>query len=329
LKSTEGRKIDAESLFLDKINGILLKACWVDTVKDLVGLQAISQVWETPPAWYVWMNNAHGVYKLQLAQSEQIDDRGLHLNGIFTVKCFPYTHSALFKTFSPEERELRTSTLFDETHTPKFEYLDQLPEDAFNVAMIECNLTDGAFARFTLESLSELRTVGVPTPDDGTLARRRCVPGWRLGRSFFNWLLAVYAFESRTMPTRIRLSRSPGFETFQTNSRNVEYQESLDIHCYTASVDFGQVDNSPAIEKDFHEQGDVLLDGTFHNLDKPDHSFIEKASDLFPIDDLWWSLADANYPSQLGSTCGCSHHHNHSHLCRLPVLSNAKGSFST
>jgi hypothetical protein len=240
----------------------------VDTVKNLLAFKAVSQVWETPPAWYVWMTDAHGVYKLQLAQSEQIDDKGLHLNGIFTVKCFPYPHSALFKTFSPEERELRTSSLFDETHTPKFEYLDQLPENAFNVAMIECESHRQVLCSLHAgEPINSCEQLMVPPP---MLERkqRRCVPGWRLGRSFFNWLLAVYAFESRTMPTRIRLSRSPGFETVQTNSRNVEYQDSLDIHCYTASVDFGQVPATPAIEKELHEQGDVLLDGTFPNLDK-------------------------------------------------------------
>jgi len=294
----------------------------VDTVKKLVGLQGVSQIWEVPPAWYIWMTDAHGVYKLQLAQAEQLDDRGRHLNGIFTVKCFPYPQSALFKTFSPEERELRTSSLFDETHTPKFEHLDQLSENAFNVAMIECDMcTDKSFARFTLESLSTLRTIDGAVPDAGPQVQRRFVPGWLLGRPFFNLLLAVYAYESKTVPTRIRLHRSPGFETVQTNGRNVEYHDSLDIHCYTASVDFGQASGNQNIEKELQEQGDVLLDCTCPNHKRPDHSLIEQVSDLFPVDELWWSLADADYPSHLGSTCGCSGHHDHSHHCHLPAFS--------
>lgn len=297
---------------------MILKACWVETVKNLVGLQAVSQVWQTPPAWYVWMTDAHGVYKLQLAQAEQLDDKGCHLNGIFTVKCFPYPHSALFKTFSPEERKLRTSSLFDETHTPKFEHLEQLPQDAFNVAMIECDMhTDGAFTRFMLESLSTLRTVS-----DAAFAAKphepcRCVPGWRLGMPFFNWLLAVYAFESRDKPTRIQLHRSPGFETVQTNGRNIEYRDCPDIHCYTASVDFGRAYDHQDINKAPQEHCDVLLDCTFSGHKKPHHSLLEQVSEIFSVNDLWWSLADANYQSRLSSTCGCCDHHDHSHHCHM------------
>jgi hypothetical protein len=149
-----------------------------------------------------------------------------------------------------------------------------------------------------------------------------------LGRSFFNWLLAVYAFESRTVPTRIRLSRSPGFETVQAKNKSIEYRDSLDIHCYTASVNFGKSSCSPNIEKNFPEHGDVLLDHNFINHEKPHHSLTDQASDLFPIEDLWWSLAKANYSSHLGSTCGCSHHPNHSHHCHLPVFSPGQGGSS-
>lgn len=289
----------------------------MDAVKQRVGLQAVSQVWETQPAWYLWIDEAHGVYKLQLAQAEQLDDRGRHLNGIFTVKCFPYPQSPVFKTFSPEERELRISALFDETHTPTFEHLEQLPKDAFNVAMIECDmLTDGTFARFTLESLSTLKTVDNAASDAGPQALRRCVPGWQLGWPFFNWLLAVYAYESRTMPTRIRLGRSPGFETVQISNRNVIYRDSLDIRCYTGTVVFGQTSDNPDIDKDLQEHGDVLLDCTCSNHEKPDPALLERVSDLFPVNELWWSLAEADYPSHLGSTCGCADRHDHRHDCR-------------
>jgi hypothetical protein len=301
----------------------------VDTVKNLVGLQAVSQVWETTPAWYVWMTNAQGVYKLQLTHAEQLDDRG-RLKGIFTVKCFPYPQRSVFKTFSPEERALRNSPLFDDTDTPTFEHLDQLPEDAFNVAVIECDMhTDRESARFTLESLSMLRTVVEPSPDAGPQVQRRCVPGWQLGRPFFNWLLSAYAFESRTMPTRIRLCRSPGFETVQATGLKVAYRDSLDIHCYTACVDFGSAAAPPDLDQDLSEQGDMLLDCTFPDHAKPHDELFQKVSDLFSVDDLWWSLAVADYPSHLGSTCGCCDHHDHDHQCTRPVLLPGQKPFSS
>jgi hypothetical protein len=159
-----------------------------------LALKAVSQVWETSPAWYIWLQQGHGVYKLQLSQAEARDDAGIHLNGIFTVKCFPHPQDAVFETFSPEERALRTGPLFDHTQTPKFEHLDQLSENAFNVAMIECDMcTDKSFARFTLESLSTLRTIDGAAPDAGPQVQRRFVPGWLLGRPFFNLLLSDLA----------------------------------------------------------------------------------------------------------------------------------------
>jgi hypothetical protein len=327
----EGCNIDAESLFLDKLNGILLNACWVDTVKTLVGLKAVSQVWETSPAWYIWLQQGHGVYKLQLSQAEARDDAGIHLNGIFTVKCFPHPQDAVFETFSPEERALRTGPLFDHTQTPKFEHLDKLPPEAFNIAVIECDMdADGRYARFTLETMSSLRTVseegppadathGQPAGFGASTSASRSVPGWRLGRPLFNWLLAAYAFQSRTKPARIRLSRSPGFVTVQASDPAVHYRTSTDIDCYTAAVYFGTPDPVVDDDGDLPEDSVLLLnwDAAASGRTQPARADVARVSRLLTIDALWWDLAEAVYSSHLGSTCGCSGCHDAAHHCGI------------
>jgi hypothetical protein len=203
--------------------------------------------------------------------------------------------------------------------------LDQLPEDAFNVAMIECNISDGDLCPFhagePIGAANQLMVTS-PMPNRGsTQIRSRLAVGPAL------FQLASRRVRIRKQNHAVANTAMPltGIRDVQTNDRNVEYRDSLDIHCYTASVDFGMVSGSPAIERDLQEHGDVLLDGTFRNHEKPDHSFIKQASDLFPVNDLWWSLADANYSSHLGSTCGCSHNHDHFHQCHLPVFPSCHG----
>ena len=58
--------IDYEEFFRNKIDTLLVKASWVDAVKSVTGLKAVSQIWGEKPAWYFWISNTPGVYALQL-----------------------------------------------------------------------------------------------------------------------------------------------------------------------------------------------------------------------------------------------------------------------
>ena len=60
---------ECESFFQNKIDSMLVTTSWVDNLKDLLGVEAVSQIWGNVPAWYVWLSDAQGVYQLQLVDA--------------------------------------------------------------------------------------------------------------------------------------------------------------------------------------------------------------------------------------------------------------------
>jgi hypothetical protein len=302
----------------------LLTTSWVEKVKDLLGIKAASQVWGDQPAWYLWLSEAVGTYQLLLADPVSDDDEGEIARGIFSVKCYPYTNQEVFQTFSKAERRVLNSRLVDETHTPRFEDRAKIPDDLFNVAVIDYAVNrEDSMACLTLESLSTWRVVndqpkadeGHCHPDDSHRDLDRHVPGWQLALPLFDRLLSMVAFYSKKSPSRIRVTRTSGFEFTRTGSTPMVVNEAADINCYTASVLFGTAgkanqaggptESSLMDEAARPEQSEVLCDQSFSENRCRSHGIWTGISDVFPINRLWWSLASADYRSELGSTCGC------------------------
>ena len=42
---------ECESFFQDKVNSMLVTTSWVDDLKDLLGMEAVSQIWGDAPPW--------------------------------------------------------------------------------------------------------------------------------------------------------------------------------------------------------------------------------------------------------------------------------------
>ncbi len=330
--------IDTDSFFQNKINSILLTTSWVEKVISLLGIEAISQLWGgDQPAWYLWLSEAHGAYQLQLADPHPFDNHAKDIRGIFSVKCYPFAEHDVFNTFSAEERRLIGSNLFDETNTPCFDDREKIPDTLFNVAVIDYAVDKkDTWACLTLESLGTLRVVDNDPgaddrnrvqdhPDNHMGKHNRAVPGWRLGLPLFDRLLCMVAFYSRMPPLWIRVTRSPGFDYTRTGSTDLILNNAADISCYSASVLFGPAgakfhnDNHPArslMETEIDEdQWEVLFDEHFpeNRFHPPGKSTLTALGDLFPINEKWWSLANADYTSALGSTCGC--HDGGFHSC--------------
>jgi len=112
--------IDCESFFQNKINGILVTTSWVDELKDLLGMEAVSQIWGEVPAWYMWLSETHGAYRLELADATTNEKNPGDKRGFFSIKCYPFDNTAVFNTFSYEEQVLSRSRFFDDTHTPRY-----------------------------------------------------------------------------------------------------------------------------------------------------------------------------------------------------------------
>jgi hypothetical protein len=326
--------IETDSFFSDRINGILLTTSWVAAVKDQLGIQAASQIWSERPAWYLWLADEPGTYRLELIDADPGNGAGSGVSGIFAVKCYPFADHDVFPTFSAEERRYVQGPYLDATHTPGFDHRDSIPDELFNVAVIDytADPTD-RWACLTLESLSALRVLdreaglrnhdrppAMPFPKDDIVVR--AVPGWRLGLPLFERLLGMMAFHRRRPPCRIRVTRSAGFHHVRNGSGDLVLDDAPDIHGYASSVLFGPPadDHSPGSaaaadpleSADDAEATEILFDETFPADWKPgpDSQPVAALAEIFAIRRRWWSLAEDEYRSELGSTCGCDGHHH-------------------
>jgi len=320
---------DCESFFQNEINSMLVTTSWVDNLKDLLGVEAVSQIWGDVPAWYMWLSDALGVYQLQLVDAGFDENSPAIKQGFFSIKCYPFHNATVFDAFSYEEQYLSQSGFFDDTHTPRFEEKEKIPDSLFNVAAMEYRVNeDDTMACFTLDSLDTMRCV---YPEETVLnfdlinkSRRyakgetgRSVPGWELGHPVFDRLLSMYAFYSKAKPVRLRITRSPGFEYVHAGNHTFECVDTPDTHRLSASVFFasqGSFDHGVNLNEwdmvaQDSEQGqvEILLDrafpcGHFHASDK---MAFAKIDEDIPVNELWWSLAHTEYKSELASSCGC------------------------
>jgi len=321
--------IECESFFQDKINSMLVTTSWVDDLKDLLGMEAVSQIWGEVPAWYMWFSDAQGAYRLELEDAMNEEKNPANKQGFFSIKCYPFHNSTVFDTFSYEEQVLCRSRFFDDTHTPRFEEMERIPDSLFNVAAMEYRVNqDDTMACFTLESLDTLRCVypKETTQHFDRIGKSRCyrkgeigrsVPGWQLGYPVFDRLLCMYAFYSKAKPIRVRITRSPGFHYVHTGKHTFECLDSPDTQRWTASVFFA-APNRPEMGIQLNETDilapeeepdrmEILLDRAFpcghlHHVEKM--ASLQAAKDT-PVNPLWWSLAETAYTSTLASTCGC------------------------
>lgn len=302
---------------------MLITTSWVDKVKELIGLQAVSPVWGDKPVWYFWMPQSAGVYSLEL--NETIDDQweSKHLAvGLFSVKCYPFANGRLFNHFSFEEQAFVKSNLFDDTHTPMLEQRERIPASLFNVAAIEMTTdTTDNLALFSLEALDSMQVIygqafhqtypelnKSKSYNPGEKARD--VPGYDLGYPLFSCLLSLYSFYSKIKPVRVLLTRSPGFKYIYDSTEEYQCVDTEDVQIYSLNVMFSDNTNKnlttgkKLIEKRLKDPDNkIVFDQEYTTGHLPcNHISPTIKADL---DEKWWSLAEADYKSNMTSTCGC------------------------
>ena len=91
-----GTITECESFFQNKINGMLVTTSWVDSLKNLLGMEAVSPIWGEVPAWYMWLSNAQGVYHLQLLDALFDENTPANKQGLFSIKCYPFHDASVF-----------------------------------------------------------------------------------------------------------------------------------------------------------------------------------------------------------------------------------------
>lgn len=328
MKKGEDTKIDLQSLLRNKIDNMLITTSWVEKVKELIGLKAVSPFWGDKPAWYFWMSQTSGAYFLELDEimDEHWESDRL-ASGMFKVKHYPDTNGEFFNNFSFEEQAFVQSDFFDHTHTPKFETKDRIPDSLFNIAALELTIDpEENLALFTLEALDSMqihydREIHQTYPEihkeklyiSGEKVRN--VPGYDLGYPFFSSLLSLYSFYSKTKPVRVVLTRSPGFKHVCNSQEELHCIDTDDINLYSLNVLFSDtsdkniVNGEKLIEQRFKDSDDeVVFDQQFTCGHLPCNHISPSINT--PLDEKWWSLAEADYKSELTSSCGCADCHH-------------------
>jgi len=304
---------------------MLVTTSWVEKVKGMIGIEAVSQLWEDKPAWYFWISQAPGVYYLQLEEifDEYWESDDL-ASGVFTIKCYPHTQGKVFQSFSFEEQSFINSNFFDHTHTPRFEDKEKIPKTLFNVATFELTIdSQENLALFTFEGLDSMRISynqeTLQTYPEIKKEKRykagekgRDVPGYELGYLLFDRILSLYSFYSKTKPARVLLTRSPGFEYVYDSNHTFQCVDTDDITInmllFAKNSGKKTVKGDKLIEKRLKEgRHKVVFDQQFQcgHLHNNKNLSVLKT----PLNNQWWSLAEADYKSELASTCGCSDHH--------------------
>jgi len=311
--------IDLETFFRARIENMLVTASWVETIKKILGITGVSQVWTEKPGWYFWISEAPGVYHLQL---ENASGEGDFTRGVFSVKCYPFPDGEVFHSFSDEERELIQSDMFDHTNTPRFENLRIIPESFFNVGIMEYGTSsDQEGALFTFEALNAMRI----RYEDETVhqylvidkSKRftkgeigRDVPGWAVGYLFFDRVLSLYSNYTKRKPVRVIMTRSPGFEYVYNETDGFQCLDSRQVKINALTVLYSSDHGRPDPGRDqwigeVNAAGtqDVVYDRIFQ------HGHFHRDHDQIPsmplLNELWWTLPDADYRSELASSCGC------------------------
>ena len=315
---------DLESFFRNKVESMLITASWVEHVQHILNLKAVSQVWGDKPEWYIWLGHAPGVYALVLEDAETVEaaDTTMFM-GHFAVKCYPYADDCIFAAFSSQEQELVASDLFDETHTPRLEARERIPETFFTVGSVSMMLDEAeTMALLTVDSLDALRLCvqialksQVTSPantDNGGIIRN--VPGWQISYPLFDRLISLYSFYFRQPPVFIGATHSPGFEYLVDAEQNLEFSSHTTTQQLAASLLFLKTSRVTSLvdaiwREPLGPEEKIIfmryLPPSFNNrlnLDSPQE---------VPINALWWELANTELKSELTSTCGCCHHpHN-------------------
>lgn len=205
-----GDRVNAEEKARFTIQSLLARGLGATGLARETGLARASEVWggDEPldrAAWYVWLSNSPGAYKLELEEGEVLPSG--HWRARFTIRYYPSPEEPGFGGFSAEERAVVHEGLLDATGTPRIEVASQIPGNLFVVGSVEWVSDSGAEA--TVIGLSALDRL-VARDEKGVALRD--VLGWRLGAALLTTLAGLHAKIERRTVRRILLTRQPGFE---------------------------------------------------------------------------------------------------------------------
>lgn len=276
-----------ETFFGSKIDGLLITASWSEELRLRLGLKGASQIWGERPAWYVWLADSPGAHELQLVEAGPAPAGGGLRRALMAVKHYPGPHSPALARLSPRERALLRGPDFDHTHTPSFEGRSALEPGLFGVGILE--MTCQAGQDWMLFGLAGLEGGdGGPGP----------APGWDLALGPFRALLGLWAFQARHTPQRLQLTSEDGLDRPGSRLLSLSVLFCPDPERPPEAA-LALLDHQAGQEHLTLLEDRVFSCRHFHPPSNP--------RALAAVSPDWWGLAQAQYKSELTSTCGCAH----------------------
>jgi hypothetical protein len=299
-------KIDCEAFFRNRVESALIVTSWHESLKNELGIAGVSQVWCEQPAWYFWINQAAGVYLLEMEGSEKrLLGKEDILAASFRIKCYPYPEHPLFARFAGEEQDLVKSQAFDETNSPAFEAQEKIPAELFSVARCSIAVDDAhRFVSFAFESFDRLLTIRSSRSDQ----IQRDVPGIAIGYPLFDALLCMFVHSEKMAPLRVRMYCSPGLEYVKKRHR-AWWRPSSAAAAFHLAVDCASAGSRGSlIADDIPDVYDTAEAAILYDRAFPEGSYHPgEAEQAIPVrlNPKWWELTRSTYACHLASACGC------------------------
>jgi hypothetical protein len=213
-----------------------------------------------------------------------------------------------------------TSNAFDETGTPRFEHLGDIPLRLFQVAAIEhIKDPDGSWELIIMERLGHARSRvsgQVTRPGKRSIQAEpqfgepnSLVQAWEVSTLFLDTWVSLFSYSTRHKPFRVAVQVSKGFEDTSDAERTGPPLEGHRIGPTTLVV-LGDgsrrafPDADSLVDHELRLENFVILaderfpSGCFRDVPR-------RADSLVQMNEHWWTLAEQQFPSVITSICGC------------------------
>ncbi|MBZ0154849.1 MAG: hypothetical protein K8I29_01370 [Alphaproteobacteria bacterium] len=189
-----------------------LEACFIylsyatPDIREDIGIQGLSQVWIDTPAWYLWVKGRPGAFMIETVESGCLEEGNIVADsGLMAVRYFPSPGEEVFRDFSPGERALRKSSLFDITGTPRFEGVKRVRAGLYHIANLECLFGNRSQWMSLILDAPLLLTqppgeFGATPAADTTEATERAIPAYALSLALYDTLVKMFTYFLRRTP---------------------------------------------------------------------------------------------------------------------------------
>lgn len=177
--------------------------------RRMLGFKAISERREEPCGWFLWFDECPGVYSMELALAEHMDDGDARGSvGIFVLKYYPGLDDPCLASCLHDELVLRRSDVFDHTGTPTLDGMRCIGEDQFVIGFLDVMAWHGGGGyefrlRSTEASNYDPLSEDVPERDGRS-------PVWRLSWQLVDKLITAFCNHYRLPPADVAVQRQDG-----------------------------------------------------------------------------------------------------------------------